>query len=172
MNVDLTRLDELAARMREAALSEAEQAELDGLLLREPDARRRFVDYLALEIDLREDAARLLGAAEPMQNVKAAQIAATSKWFATAVFMAVAATVLAAVAVWPQFFGPRPIATLASSENAAWESSLPTMPGSELTPGSLKLISGIATIRFRSGAEVLMEAPANIELISPMRASF
>lgn len=169
MNSDLARIDELAARMREAALSEAEQAELDGLLLSNPDARRRFVDYLTLEIDLREDAARLLGAAEPVQNVTAARSAATSKWFTMAVLTAVAASVLAAVAFGPQFLGPRTIATLASSENAAWESSLPTMPGSELTPGSLKLISGIATIRFRSGAEVLMEAPANLELISPMR---
>ena len=169
MNVDMIRLDELAARMRETELSEAEHAELDGLLLRDPDARRRFVDYLTLEIDLREDAARLLGAAEPVQNVTAGRGAATSKWLVTSVLTAVAASVLAAIAFGPQLFGPRPIATLASSENAAWESSLPTTPGSELTPGSLKLISGIAMIRFQSGAEVLLEAPANLELISPMR---
>mgnify|MGYP000079344710 CR=1 FL=1 len=63
---------------------------------------------------------------------------------------------------------PKPIATLVSNENAAWESSLPTRPGSELIPGQMSLKSGVATIRFSSGAEVTLEAPAQIELNSEM----
>ncbi len=90
----------------------------------------------------------------------------TSKWIVLACF---AATTLFAVSFLPSLSKPTSIATLASCENAAWESSLPTTPGSMLLPGTLKLITGIATIRFDSGAEVMMEAPANIELISSMR---
>lgn len=58
------------------------------------------------------------------------------------------------------------IATLASSENAAWESSLPTTPGSRLGRGVLNLRSGVATIRFASGAEIVLEAPSQLELVS------
>lgn len=65
---------------------------------------------------------------------------------------------------------PATVATLASSENAAWESSLPTSPGADLTAGILNLRSGIATIQFRSGAELVIEAPAQLELVSEMRA--
>ncbi|MEM0968828.1 MAG: FecR domain-containing protein [Verrucomicrobiota bacterium] len=62
------------------------------------------------------------------------------------------------------------VATLLSSENAAWESILPTLPGSALSPGALHLKAGVATIRFTSGAEVILEAPTQLVLQSPMRA--
>lgn len=80
-----------------------------------------------------------------------------------------AATIFLAIAFAPFKISPQPVATLASSENAAWESSLPTTPGSELVPGRLKLKAGLATIRFDSGAEVTLEAPAEFEIISAMR---
>ncbi|MEP3482298.1 MAG: FecR domain-containing protein [Fuerstiella sp.] len=64
----------------------------------------------------------------------------------------------------------RPVATLASSENAAWESVLPTTPGSRLKPGLLQLRSGVATVQFDSGASVVLEAPAGFELVSSMKA--
>ncbi|MEM9645387.1 MAG: iron dicitrate transport regulator FecR, partial [Planctomycetota bacterium] len=56
------------------------------------------------------------------------------------------------------------------SENAAWESDLPTSPGASLMAGSLDLKTGVATIRFLSGAELVVEAPARLELFSTMRA--
>ncbi len=61
------------------------------------------------------------------------------------------------------------IATLISSEDAAWESDLPTSPGSTLGEGVLRLKSGVATIRFESGAEVVLSSPAQLELISDMK---
>ena len=67
-------------------------------------------------------------------------------------------------------FSTRPVAELISCEAAAWESDLPTAPGSELVPGYLKLRSGIATVRFRSGVELKLEAPAHLILETPMRA--
>ncbi|MEL7337307.1 MAG: iron dicitrate transport regulator FecR, partial [Planctomycetota bacterium] len=69
--------------------------------------------------------------------------------------------------VWPQ--DPSNIATIVSSENAAWESSLPTRAGDALQPGVLHLKAGIATIRFARGAKLVLEAPATLELISDMR---
>ena len=63
---------------------------------------------------------------------------------------------------------PETLAILVSNENAAWESSLPTTTGSPLVRGMMKLKSGVATIRFSSGAEVTLEAPSEIELKTPM----
>jgi uncharacterized protein YnzC (UPF0291/DUF896 family) len=62
MSTESKRIDELAARLREAPLAAEEQVELDGLLQRCREARRRFVGGMLLETDLREDTARLLAA--------------------------------------------------------------------------------------------------------------
>lgn len=64
---------------------------------------------------------------------------------------------------------PAAIATLLSSEDAAWESALPTEVGSPLPPGTMALKHGLATIRFSSGAEMTFEAPFRVALRSPMR---
>ncbi len=66
-------------------------------------------------------------------------------------------------------FSEPKIATIQSCEDASWESDLPTTPGSELTSGSLKLRTGLASIALRSGANLILEAPAEVNLISPMK---
>ncbi|MEM8734743.1 MAG: iron dicitrate transport regulator FecR, partial [Planctomycetota bacterium] len=52
----------------------------------------------------------------------------------------------------------------------AWVSNLPTSQGSKLRRGTLHLKSGIAKLQFHSGAEITLEAPAQLELVSAMRA--
>lgn len=79
----------------------------------------------------------------------------------------VAASFLLMLTFWPR--SEPSIATIVSSENAAWESALSTRPGDQLTAGTLNLKAGVATIRFTKGAELLLEAPATLELISDMR---
>lgn len=88
-------------------------------------------------------------------------------WRPLGLMAAIAATMLIAASIWPRT--PPGIATIVSSENAAWESSLPTRAGDQLMPGRMNLRTGIATIRFTSGAELLLEAPATLDLISSMR---
>ena len=51
---------------------------------------------------------------------------------------------------------------------AGWESSQPTLLGSELQAGFIELKTGIATLAFKSGADLTLEAPAKVELISAM----
>lgn len=84
-------------------------------------------------------------------------------------FAWLAASVALVLALAPYALQERPVAMLVSSENAGWESSLPTTPGSRLDAGLLQLKTGIATIRFRSGVGVILEAPAKLQLIDTMR---
>lgn len=64
---------------------------------------------------------------------------------------------------------PGSIASISKTENCKWlNSSLPTSVGSKLTSGKLSLESGLATIKFSSGAEIVLEAPASIELVDEM----
>ena len=92
-----------------------------------------------------------------------------SHWLVPLLLASVAASFLLAIAFYPRDMSLDSVATLTSSEDAAWESSLPTAVGSKLVPGTLRLKSGIALIRFDSGAMVTLEAPALLELLNPMR---
>ena len=155
-------------------LTEAEVAELDRLLEDNPELRREFALSAAVDTGLREISFER--DIEPPEAVNQIQATIAPKPFVLATVASTAAAVVVMVTLGPAFlraglFDTAPVATLVSSENATWESSLPTMPGSELVPGAMKLVSGIATVRFRSGAELMMEAPANLVLISKMRAS-
>ena len=55
------------------------------------------------------------------------------------------------------------------TESARWESgTLPTAEGARLGAGELELVSGLATIAFDSGAEIVLEAPARLTLVDAM----
>lgn len=60
---------------------------------------------------------------------------------------------------------PSSIAKLIDSAGAVWgDCTLPTVVGSELVAGRLKIERGLATVHFASGAQVTLEAPAELEL--------
>lgn len=154
-------------------LTESEVAELDRLLNADPGLRREFALAAAMDTGLREVAFER--SIEPAELVNQIQPPTSRARFVLTAAVSVAAAIVVMVSLGPAFlraglFKVAPVATLVSSENAAWESSLPTTPGSELGPGVMKLVSGIATVRFTSGAEVVVEAPANLVLISTMKA--
>lgn len=154
-------------------LTEAEVAELDRLLTEHPELRREFALSAAVDAGLREMSFEPV--VEPVPTVEEKKAAIASPRFVLAGVVSMAASIVVMVSLGPAFlkaglFDVAPVATLVSSEHAAWESSLPTTPGSKLAPGLMKLVSGIATIRFASGTEVVMEAPADLVLVSKMRA--
>jgi hypothetical protein len=83
-----------------------------------------------------------------------------------------AAAVLLAVGFWARLQGPglAPVATLVSAKACKWDgATLPTEVGARLTAGRLRLAEGLARVVFDSGAEVTLEAPADLELVSPRR---
>src|SRR5690606_4285588 len=64
------------------------------------------------------------------------------------------------------------IAEITDSSGATWaECMLPTADGSQLSAGRLKIDRGLATIRFKSGAEVTLESPAELQLETAMRGT-
>ncbi len=148
-------------------VSDEELLQLEQLLRDDPELRQHFVVSSTVDMGLRELAFEqaVESIEPPSRRSRMSPIGFAAAGFA----LAVVASILVVAFVLPDSSQPKPIAVLLSAENAAWESSLPTTPGSELTSGLLSLKSGVATIRFRSGAEVVMEAPASLELVTTMR---
>ena len=59
------------------------------------------------------------------------------------------------------------VAVLLGAPGAEWENTgLPTRAGTPLPPGPLRLKSGLAQIEFYSGATVIVQGPAELELLS------
>ncbi|AMV18001.1 LamG-like jellyroll fold domain-containing protein [Planctomyces sp. SH-PL14] len=63
------------------------------------------------------------------------------------------------------------VALVRADSSAEWESGMaPVHAGSRLAPGALRLKSGFVEIEFYSGAAVVLEGPADFEIVSPMEA--
>jgi hypothetical protein len=67
---------------------------------------------------------------------------------------------------------PGAVAVLIGNPQTVWEPDmrLPTATGAPLPPGRLKLKAGVVEIAFRSGGEVLLEGPADLDVRAPDRA--
>ncbi|MBG87630.1 MAG: hypothetical protein CMO80_12115 [Verrucomicrobiales bacterium] len=64
-----------------------------------------------------------------------------------------------------------PVAVIARTAEAQWKNGeSPRNPGSMLSPGRIHLESGMAQIDFFGGAHVILEGPAELELLSPGEA--
>lgn len=157
-------------------LTPTQQARLSERLAADPKTRDAYIRAVAFDAMLTHEhppsetrlaaSALDLPGAEHNQDAALPPQTAWPKWVTPVNMLA---AILLMITFVPRMTGPSPVATLVSSENASWESSLPTTPGSQLLPGVLQLKSGIATVRFLSGAEVILEAPAQLELITPTR---
>lgn len=158
------KLLELWERARSGALSETEAARLNGLILecgeaREVLARAALLDAELCHLDeqdfLHEPAAPASRAASP-----------SWRWHA---LTAAAAALAVLGTVWLTDETPDTVATLARARSCKWgNSALPTVEGARLTPGTLELLEGMASLKFESGAEVTLEAPVSLEVVSKM----
>ncbi|QDV62372.1 FecR domain-containing protein [Crateriforma conspicua] len=151
-------------------LDAAATAELDRLLANDADLQQRYRLAIQIDTELRNRSLQLPDShTDDPDKAIASPATPRSPYLRTMFAMfATAVCLMIAVGLWQS--SPDVVATLVSSENAAWESDLPTNPGSDLRPGTLNLKTGLATIRFGSGAELTVEAPTQVELISAMAA--
>ncbi len=165
---ELDRLLDLAHGYIEESLSPNELAELERWLGEDAEARRRYLAFLHDHATLYWDRVGERQEAPPESELdwEPRVRRFPNLWQALAAAAVVA--LLALVLATPQ---PRDasFATMHKTEAAHWESGpLPTAEGARLGQGQLDLIQGLATIRFDSGAEVTLEAPARLVLIDPM----
>lgn len=177
-NHDLIReLQPLCEAAIECRLTANEQARLEELVLQNQVAKTFYTRYLHLHGCLHWSAAEPADLPEPRtiarQPLGAHRVAPA--WWNRQVAWVVA---LAAVLVWgvwwrapdPAHRTPPSIATLMAGKTCKWDSgSLPTEVGARLGPGRLRLAEGLASLVFDSGAEVRLEAPAELELVSARR---
>jgi ferric-dicitrate binding protein FerR (iron transport regulator) len=156
---------ELWERARGGEISEEEQARLNTLIRDDAEARTLIAKAALMDAEFRHADESFF--AEPSSdNVRAATRARPWYWHGVT---AAAAAIVAAGAVWLINDTPNPVATLAKARSCKWgNSALPTMEGALLTPGTLELLEGMATLKFESGAEVTLEAPVSMEVVSKM----
>ena len=177
--MDSTPFDRLVDGYLRGTLSEGQAAELLALLQSRPELGHELLDQWQMDALLKDSAP---GGALPL-TAPAAGPASRSPWR----IWAVCALILAAgLCGWgalkfgvAQISGPasrpetttRAIALLARSADARWADNSPRpQAGSTLGPGWVRLKSGLVQIEFFSGARLVMEGPAELQLVSSSEA--
>ncbi len=172
--------DALIAAYLDHRLTAEDRERLERLLREDGEFRSRCADALHLEGVMRAEAASLFADTGPVAEVRT--FPASRRWLAAAALLALGLLVgwvirPAEPSRVPTVEAPAPeesavsaVATLADVKSAKWGAgSLPTREGARLEPGALELLEGLATLRFDSGVTVTLEAPAAVEIESPMR---
>ncbi|SIN96381.1 FecR family protein [Singulisphaera sp. GP187] len=177
------RWDELQA-LCEAAIEERltvdSAARLESLVLSDPDARRFYVEYLHQHASLHWAAAEpaflpatlsLVGGDQsPLKTPRDTSRRGPRQSLRIAGLAAAAALLLGlGIGLNPwRVRTPPTVATLAEAKACKWDGgSLPTVSGAKLPAGRLRLAEGLAKITFANGAEITLEAPADLELVTP-----
>jgi hypothetical protein len=138
-------------------------------VIRDADLRAAYVDQLWLHSTLRSERESLI---ELLHDTPASETRIVRRW-PMAVWAAAAAACVT-LAASAMIFGKstvfhRPVATLVQAENCKWAGSdLPTAVNSRLGAGTLALVEGIATLEFKNGAKVTIEAPAKLQIFNAM----
>ena len=181
--MNLQRLDELIDAWRDGELTEGTAAELSQLLRDSDEARRVFraearmhgLLHLAVMAEAVENAARQESwlthpaAAEGVGESRRLEARITSrKPLLAGIGVLVLSVVVAFVWLYvasPQPKPPKFFATVTRATDCVWDGPTRPQPGDRLAAGGLSLREGTAEIRLTSGVDLLVEAPANMELV-------
>ena len=166
----------LCDRLLDGGFSAEDRGQLEALVLGDAEMRRLYVEILHQHAALRQSASRLgskslgemLGSISGPSRIVAMP---SPPFHVTRIyrFAPIAALLVigAGLALFALQARNTSVATLADAKEARWESSsVPTEPGAKLGIGRLRLAGGTARIVFRSGAEVSLEGPADLELLA------
>ena len=163
----------------ESRLTPDEAAQLHGLLAADPALAERLIDHVSMDAMIRSTKElQALPQARPSVLPKRRFTFATLYGVAA---MAACVTLLGSW-LWYAMVGDKAnssdedttaaVAVLSRGVNLQWESgSAAPVTGSALSPGWLRLKSGLAQIEFYKGARVLIEGPAAIQLVSSGEAT-
>ncbi|MCX6856643.1 MAG: FecR domain-containing protein [Verrucomicrobia bacterium] len=157
-------LSELWDKARDGRATEDEALQLNALISENAEALQFLARAALMDAQLREMESSAFQA-----NPTLAQSSSKAPAWRWHIVTGAAAALAAASAVWLMNTQPTPVATLVKAQSCKWgNSALPTLEGGLLTPGLLDLVEGMATLHFKSGAEVVMEAPVSLEVLSTM----
>jgi hypothetical protein len=178
--MDPTPFDRLVDGYLRGTLNEGQAAELLALLQARPDLGHELLDQWQMDALLKESAA---GGGVPVP-ASAGAAASGGPWRIWAVCGILLAAGLGGWAAFRFGFGPgtgrsvpraeattRAVALLARSADARWVQNSPHFQaGSTLGPGWVRLESGLVQIEFFSGARLVLEGPAELQVISSSEA--
>jgi hypothetical protein len=173
---DEARLERLVSAHFDRELTAEEKRELEAMLLASSKARQLFLERAEWHGLLREQALQAGGASllEEVGAEKKVVPFARRAWFATGL----AACVALGWWLLPRGGNERPeaiadagqerdeVALLGQAVDVEWDGASYT-PGSALPTGMLKIRRGTLRLDFYSGARVVLEGPAALELLSP-----
>jgi hypothetical protein len=153
-------------------LGEERLAEVEARLRGDAEARAHFVRYCGLHTDLHLEARASRAGQRALDALERASPTPgprprRRRWLLP---LAAAAALLLAAGVWWWLSGDRavaaePIAWLVNAQDCRWADN--EAPAGDMFPGKvLRLDRGLAEIRFRAGARVLLEGPARLVLSS------
>jgi hypothetical protein len=181
--MNLERLDELIDAWRDGVLTEAAASELSQLLRDCDEARRIFraesqlhglLHQAVTAAAVEEAAGRSLWLTEPVaadaveksRRPKAGITAKRRLLTGTGVLVLSIAAVLVWFLVVPRQEDPAKFfATLNRATDCVWEGPTAGQPGDRLAAGPLNLREGMAEVKLDNGVELLVEAPARLELV-------
>lgn len=150
-------LDDLLEALRDGTIEDAQMARLDQILAEHPGALDHFADRALLQADLTFK----LGCQPAVPA-----IARRSIWKPLLVAAgALIAALLLIPAKQPESLSYEGCAVLTRALDVTWADVAPAV-GSVLPKGRLALTSGSIQVEFFSGARVILEGPAEFELVS------
>ena len=154
--------DDRIDRAIEGLLTPAELDQFKADVVRDEELRAAYVDRQWLHASLRAQRENLM----EVLTEEPAPDKIVRRWPMAVWAAAAAACVTLLASAWTFGRGTlfhRPVATLVQAENCKWAGSeLPTAVNSKLGTGTLSLVEGIATLKFKSGATVTIEAPTKL----------
>ena len=168
------RLEEMLEAHFHGGLSAAGKAEFAALLDGSAEARRLFVELVGFESALTgiyQSAPTLAALPARVKTARIRRVLIALPWLAAAACLA--------VVLWPQRaeetaqkpaqVSPQFTARLVNEAGAVFANHrLPGDPG--FNPGTYELKEGMVHLRFASGVDLVIEAPARFELVDAMRA--
>jgi hypothetical protein len=163
-------LRELCNRLLDGNLSSADRVRLESLVRGEARLCELYVELMHEHVAVQHHASMLREQLRPVSPTAemspAREPGGPSKTLLRWLAIAAAVVATAGIATLAAQQRDRSFADLVEATGARWSSSsLPTAPGSKLGQGRLRLDAGVARIVFRSGAEVRLEGPAELELV-------
>ncbi|MEM1084950.1 MAG: LamG-like jellyroll fold domain-containing protein [Verrucomicrobiota bacterium] len=183
-------LDRLLAKMIDSELSAEERKDLNERLRRNPEDLEHASDFLILESlisnELRQDeTGRILGHDIPLAATGhgGPEASPGKRSRSLTPLLAIAAIVLACVVAVPLLLkehpapvanpsdpSTAPVARMIQSFEASFGSGRPLEDGS-ISTGPLEILEGSIEIAFRSGPRLVIESPAQIEIMNDMTVS-